>query len=414
VLLSLTLYVLLALALALVAHLLLAWRTERDLRGALASVRRHVHRHLHVALAVLIVGNLALGFAARPAVEQVLRRGGALFNTHYHKAVDPALAQRGRGGPAASPDLERYLPPIYNQGNTSACGPHALVTAIYAQIRAQGGRPPVLSPWQNYYYAAGNSPAGTSMDEDVGAAAAHGVETFAGWPTLGGPDGTDAAQTTRLPYVRVDTLFYQPQGWNGLYAVEAALNAGYTVILLHRVNDGEYNAYGQSVTDNAGGFHFNHFAVAYKHLGDVLYLRNSWGGSYGARGDIGFTPAAFLNTVLAAYVVHVGVPGAWQPPAPTATARPKPTVTPRPRPTSTPPPHPTATPRPTPTPVPMPAVVHHAANLRATPAKNGRVLQGLPAGTHVLDLRRRTPHWSAVRVRTPHGIMGWVLTTTLH
>lgn len=399
------------LAIAILSLRHIAHNRQRALAGQpLKSVGQHVRTHAGHHLGAGAVAGVGAAVLLGAGVAIIAHGFGARFNRQLHVAAPPALAQLGRTGPPVSPDLERYLPPVYDQGATAACGPHSLVEAIYAQVLEQTGRPPVLSPWQNYYYAAGNSSAGTSIDQDTRAATAHGVETLAGWPTIGGPDGTDPAHTTGLPRASYQTLFYQPQGWNGLYAVEAELNAGYVVILLHQVHDGEYNAFGVSTTDNQGSPRGYHFAVAYKHVGDVIYIRNSWGSGFGIGGDVGFTPAAFLNTVEAAYIIHVGVPAAWRPPAPSPTTVPLPTA--RPRSTSTPRPRPTATPRPRPTQTPRPVarVIGRSTNLREAPALHASILEGLPAGTHVEDLGQHSPPWAHVRVAVRTG---WVLTATL-
>lgn len=409
----------LAVLLLLVVHVR---RNRRRPVDAKHNIGRHVlvwWPHHALALAAATFGSLLLAGVVGGVAYVALRHGGAIWPDHRPQPPDYRYVRAGAGGPPDSTDLSAYMRGrVYDQGQSSACGNHALIEAIMITLRTQGYVVPDLSPWQNAYYGEYNSAAGSSIDQDVAAVNAHGVETLAGWPTRGGPDATDGAHTFPL-HVSYDTLFNAGQGDAGLAAVKGALDQGRVVVLLHRTYEGEYSAYGQWQTDNGGGFHFGHFFTAVQHQGDLIRSLNSWGNSYGQAGVIGFTPAAFYNTIDAAYILHIsGVPAAWLPPTP-----PPPTV----RPTSTPAPPRTATPRPTRRPTATPTarprvqvpcaqrrlVARLGASLHALPRVGSRPTAGVVRleVLHTVCPAGQTAHW--IKVRDGRGRVGWLRKSVL-
>src|SRR5215468_11272541 len=59
-------------------------------------------------------------------------------------------------------DNRKFCVPVLDQGQTSACGPHALVEAMGAGFAMTEDEKPLLSPWYAYGHTNGGRDEGTS------------------------------------------------------------------------------------------------------------------------------------------------------------------------------------------------------------------------------------------------------------
>jgi hypothetical protein len=298
----------------------------------LSRVQRHV-----------FIGFLAVGFGLTSGVPAFATGERAIHphaQNHYARGYSPtpgrvgAEPTAGAGALPASVDLRASAPPVGDQGRVSSCVAWSIgysLMGYYANKSNAVGAP--YAPLYLYMRIVepGGAPEAGTVTEDALTEASRGVDTQAHYT-----QGTINWQTPPTAAQIANATKYKISGWKRLWngtkqgqpaqaAMQQALAAGSPVAIGMPVFSDFENLRGDVLYDTTTGRNLGgHMIAVYGYDAKGVFIRNSWGTSWGNHGDAHLSWSFIETNADSAYTVN-GISG---PKPPTTKAPVVSTITP--------------------------------------------------------------------------------------
>jgi hypothetical protein len=201
----------------------------------------------------------------------------------------------GAGRPRESADLSGYLPPVTNQGATQSCVPHAILAAYHAGLKRAGIDTCVRDPLMLYRCTLvldSHDPLLPMSDDgcmpytclralvQFGVRPARGPQSVTEPPTIGDLIECDRhlVADQRAAHLTSYGVMIDPA------SIRRALDVGCVVTAALQSINPAWEGY-TGGTLGLLGYRTDHYVVIYGYEGEEFLGRNSWGESWGTRGD---------------------------------------------------------------------------------------------------------------------------------
>jgi C1A family cysteine protease len=206
----------------------------------------------------------------------------------------------------AAVDLRPHCPPVMDQGELGSCTAHGITGALRYELKLGGAADVALSRLQLYYDERSSEgtvrqDAGAEIRDGIKCAGKIGVGREALWPYQVAKFRSKPPAKVYADAVQFEALSYERVAV-GADAIKAALASGFAVVIGVTL----YESFESQAVERGGvvpmpvkgeavaGGHCM-YVVGYGQRPGAFTVRNSWGASWGDKGDC-YMPEAYLGS----------------------------------------------------------------------------------------------------------------------